>query len=42
MASLYVKGRKLWARFKDESGKWTGAPTPYRPGEEAKVQRYLA
>ena len=27
--------------FKDETGKWAGAPTPYRPGEEAKARRYI-
>ena len=33
MGSLYLKGSKLWARYKNEQGKWTGAPTPYRPGD---------
>jgi hypothetical protein len=37
MGSLYRKGAKLWARYKDESGAWCGAPTPYRPGEETKA-----
>jgi integrase len=41
MASLYVKGNKLWARFKDEAGKWTGAPTPFAPGQEEQAARYL-
>ena len=27
MGSLYVKGRKIWIRDKDETGKWVGAPT---------------
>jgi integrase len=42
MGSLYIKGAKLWARYKDESGKWSGAPTPYRAGQEAQARRYLA
>lgn len=41
MGSLYVKGSKLWARYKDERGKWKGAPTPYRPGDETKARRFL-
>jgi hypothetical protein len=41
MGSLYVKGAKLWARYKDEHGAWKGAPTPYRPGDEANARRFL-
>jgi hypothetical protein len=41
MGSLYTKGTKLWARYKDELGRWKGAPTPYRPGDEAKARRFL-
>jgi integrase len=41
MSSLYVKGNKLWARFKDESGKWAGEPTPFRPGQEVAARRYV-
>lgn len=41
MGSLYVKGAKLWARYKDETGTWRGAPTPYRPGQEKDARRYL-
>ncbi len=41
MGSLYVKGTKLWARYKDEHGVWKGAPTPYRPGDEANARRFL-
>jgi integrase len=41
MGSLYIKGSKLWARYKDERGKWKGAPTPYRQGDEAKARRFL-
>ena len=41
MGSLYVKGAKLWARYKDEDGVWKGAPTPYRPGDEANARRFL-
>jgi integrase len=41
MGSLYIKGAKLWARYKDEHGVWKGAPTPYRPGDEANARRFL-
>jgi hypothetical protein len=41
MGSLYIKGSKLWARYKDELGKWKGAPTPYRQGDDAKARRFL-
>jgi hypothetical protein len=41
MGSLYVKGAKLWARYKDEHGVWKGAPSPYRPGDEANARRFL-
>jgi integrase len=41
MGSLYVKGSKLWARYKNEQGKWKGAPTPYRPGDEVKARRFV-
>jgi len=39
MASLYVKGKKLWARVK-LGKRWIGKPTPFREGEEAKAQRF--
>jgi integrase len=42
MGSLYVKGSKLWIRYKDESGKWVGAPTQCRPHEKARARRHLA
>src|SRR4051812_23951783 len=41
MGSLYEKQNKLWARYKDESGKWSNMPTPYRPGDEPKARRFL-
>lgn len=41
MGRLYIKGKKLWARFKDEHGRWKGGPTPYRPGDEAKARGFL-
>jgi integrase len=41
MGSLYVKGSKLWARYKGEHGAWKGAPTPYRPGDEANARRFV-
>jgi integrase len=42
MGSLYIKGSKIWIRYKDESGKWAGAPTECRPGEEKRARRHLA
>ena len=41
MGSLYEKQNKLWARYKDEAGKWSNMPTPYRPGDEPKARRFL-
>ena len=40
MASLYKRGTKLWARLKDERGKWISKPTPYHVGDEESAQRY--
>jgi integrase len=42
MGSLYLKGSKIWIRHKDETGKWVGAPTESRPGEEKRARRHLA
>src|SRR5262245_56266038 len=39
---LFVRGQKLWARFKDESGRWVNRPTGYSVGDEAKATRFLA
>jgi integrase len=41
MASVYKRGNKLWARLKDESGKWSCEATPFRPGQEVEARRYL-
>lgn len=41
MGSVYQKRGKLWARFKNELGKWRDAPTPYVPGQEKLAQRYV-
>jgi integrase len=41
MGSIYPRKRKLWVRYKDESGRWAGATTPFHLGEEAKAKRYL-
>ena len=41
MGSLYTKRNKLWARYKNERGKWSDAPTPYSPGDDVKARRYL-
>jgi len=39
---IFVRGRKLWARFKDATGVWVNKPTPYEVGQEADARRYLA
>jgi integrase len=41
MASVYKRGNKLWARLKDESGKWSCEATPFRPGQEVEARRYV-
>ncbi len=41
MGSLYIKGGKLWARYKDGQGKWSGAPTPYGPDAKDKARRFM-
>ena len=38
MSSLYVKDGKLWIRYKNETGKWVGRSTPFRPGQEAEAK----
>src|SRR3954466_1525373 len=39
---IFVRGRKLWARFKDASGAWVNKPTPFEVGQEQEAARYLA
>ena len=39
---IFVRGRKLWARFKDPTGAWVSKPTPYEVGQESDARRYLA
>ena len=41
MGSIYLRGKKLWARYKDEDGEWVGAPTPFHVGEKAKAGRFV-
>ena len=41
MGSVYPRGKKLWARYKNEKGQWEGAPTPFHAGEGAKARRFL-
>jgi integrase len=41
MGSLYTKRGKLWVRYKNELGKWAGAPTLYTPGQEDLARRHL-
>jgi integrase len=42
VASIYAKKGTdvLWARLKDESGKWIGKPTRYKKGDEKNAKRY--
>lgn len=42
MASTYVRGVRIWARLKDEHGKWISKKTPFNVGDEAKAERYAA
>ncbi len=39
MSGVYRRGNKLWGRLKDESGKWSCEPTPFRPEQEAEARR---
>src|SRR5262249_2205731 len=39
---IFVRGRKLWARFKDASGAWVNKSTPFEVGQESEAARYLA
>jgi integrase len=41
MGSIYPRGKKLWARYKDEAGEWASAPTPFHIGEKPKAQRFV-
>ena len=41
MASIYVRGGKIWCRLKDEAGTWQSKPTPFRAGDEEKARRYV-
>ena len=41
MSSIYVKANKIYARYKDESGKWTAEATPFRPGQEVKARQFV-
>ena len=42
MASIYPRGRKLWARIKNEHGRWDSKPTPYYVGQEIEAREYAA
>jgi integrase len=39
---IFVRGQRLWARFKDSSGAWVNKRTPYEVGQETDAERYLA
>lgn len=35
---VFVRGEKLWLRFKDEGGRWVSRPTPYYVGDEDRAE----
>jgi integrase len=39
---IFIRGRRLWARFKDAEGRWVNKATPYEVGQEGDAERYLA
>ena len=39
---IFARGTRLWARYKDEKGRWVNERTGYAVGQEDKAQRYLA
>ena len=40
MSSIYVRGNRLWARLKNDLGKWVSEATPYNVGDEEKARRF--
>jgi integrase len=38
---IFARGARLWARYKDENGRWINERTGYAVGEEDKARRYL-
>ena len=41
MGTIYTRGRRIWARYKDGVGSWKSAKTPYVVGQEEKAQRWV-
>ena len=41
MASLYIRSRRLWARYKDGTDAWCSAKTPFFVGDEEKAQGWV-
>jgi len=41
MGTLYIRGRRIWARYKDGAGAWKSAKTPYLVGSEEKARRWV-
>ena len=39
MGTIYPRGQKLWLGYKDTTGTWKYAPTPYRVGEEKQAKK---
>lgn len=40
VSSLYVRGRRIWCRLKNERGKWVAEKTPYFAGDDELAERY--
>ena len=39
MSSIYLRGKRIWMRYKNASGAWESAKTPYLVGSEDKARR---
>lgn len=42
MSSIYVRGKRIWGRVKDERGKWISIPTPFNVGAEDQAKRFVS
>lgn len=41
MASIYARGGKLWARIKNQHGKWVSKRTPFVVGQERQAREHV-
>jgi integrase len=41
MGSIFTRGRKLYVKYRDASGKWVMRATPFAPGDLKKAQKLL-